>query len=120
MDGSVDLTVYVDIMQASLLDALIVHDMNCNVIHFQQDNATPHTSEITQGWFDLNPIEHVRYQLKRRLNTYLTRVTTKEELEAGITNEWYKFIKNGCLKYIDGMPARINKIIRSGGGPTRL
>ena len=56
MDGSVDLTVYVDIMQASLLDALIVHDMNCNVIHFQQDNATPHTSEITQGWFGANDI----------------------------------------------------------------
>ena len=103
--------------------------MNCNVIRFQQDNATPYTSEITQDWFsvngfifeairdwaaqspNLNPIEHVWYQLKRRLNTYPTSPTTKEELEARITSEWYKFTKNDCLKYIDSMPA----CIKAGG-----
>ncbi|KAG2190355.1 hypothetical protein INT46_010295 [Mucor plumbeus] len=138
MDGSVDSTVYVDILQTSLLDTLEYYDMNRNVIRFQQDNATPHTSEITQDCFsangfifetirdwpaqspDLNPIEHVWYQLKRRLNTYPTRPTTKEELEARITSEWYKFTKNDCLKYIDSMPARIKAVIRSGGGPTRF
>jgi len=138
MDGSVDSTVYVDILQTSLLDTLEYYDMNRNVIRFQQDNATPHTSGITQDWFiangfifetirdwpaqspDLNPIEHVWYQLKRRLNTYPTRPTTKEELEARITSEWYKFTKNDCLKYIGSMPARIKAVIRSGGGPTRF
>ncbi|KAG2192161.1 hypothetical protein INT46_009395 [Mucor plumbeus] len=127
MDGSVDSTVYVDILQTSLLDTLEYYDMNCNVIRFQQDNATPHTSGITQDWFsanaqspDLNPIEYVWYQLKRRLNTYPTRPTTKEELEARITSEWYKLTKNDCLKYIDSMPACIKAVIRSGGGPTRF
>ena len=138
MDGSVDSTIYVDILQTSLLDILEYYDMDRNVIRFQQDNATPHTSGITQDWFsangfifetirdwpaqspDLNPIEHVWYQLKRRLNTYLTRPTTKEELEARVTSEWYKFTKNDCLKYIDSMPARIKAVIRSGGGPTRF
>ncbi|KAG2190570.1 hypothetical protein INT46_002072, partial [Mucor plumbeus] len=123
MDGSVDSTVYIDILQTSLLDTLEYYDMDRNVIRFQQDNATPHTSGITQDWFgangfifetirdwpaqspDLNPIEHVWYQLKRRLNTYPTRLTTKEELEARITNS---------------MPARIKAVIRSGGGPTRF
>jgi hypothetical protein len=64
---------------------------------------------------DLNPIEHVWYHLKRRLNTYPTRPTTKEELEARITTGWYKFTKNDCLKYIDSMPACIKAVIRSGG-----
>ncbi|KAG2212053.1 hypothetical protein INT46_009427 [Mucor plumbeus] len=124
MDGSIDSTVYVDILQPSLLDTLEYYDMNRNVIPFQQDNATPYTSRITQGWFssndfifemirdcwpaeslDLNSIEHVWYQVKLRLNTYPTRPTTKEELEARITNS---------------MPARIKAVIRSGGGPTRF
>ncbi|KAG2199892.1 hypothetical protein INT46_009832 [Mucor plumbeus] len=99
MDGSLDSNFYVDILQISLLDTLEYYDMNRNVICFQQDNdATPHTSGITQDWLsangfifekvrdwpaqspDLNPIEHVWYQLKRRLNTYPTGPTNKEEL----------------------------------------
>ena len=142
MDGSADSIVYVNILQTSLLDTLEYYNMNRNVIRFQQqDNATPYTtSGIIQGWFgvngiiletirdwsaespDLNPIEHIWYQLKRRLNTYPTRATTKEELEARITSEWYKLqvTKNDCLKYIDSMPARIKAVIRSGGGPTRF
>ncbi|KAG2199421.1 hypothetical protein INT46_011071 [Mucor plumbeus] len=79
IDGSIDSSVYVDILEASL--------------------ATSHTSVITKRWFsehgssvdtimnwparnpDLNPIEHVWYPLKRRLNAFPTRPTTKEELE---------------------------------------
>ncbi|KAG2196684.1 hypothetical protein INT46_009607 [Mucor plumbeus] len=122
----------------SLLDTLEYYDMNRNVIPFQQENATLHTSGITKGWFssngfifkiirdwpaqslDLNPIEHFWYQLKRRLNIYPTKPTTKEELEARINSEWYKFTKNDCLKYKDSMPACIKAVIRSDGGPTRF
>ncbi|KAG2206616.1 hypothetical protein INT46_009852, partial [Mucor plumbeus] len=52
--GSVDSTVYVDILQTSLLDTLEYYDMDRNVIRFQQDNATPHTSEIILDWFSSN------------------------------------------------------------------
>ncbi|KAG2189583.1 hypothetical protein INT46_009450 [Mucor plumbeus] len=118
MDGSVDSIVYVDILQTSLLDILEYHDMDhwfsANGFIFETIRDWPAQSP------DLNPIEHVWYQLKRRLNTYPTRPTTKEELEARITSEWYKFTKNDCLKYIDSMPACIKAVIRSGGGPTRF
>jgi transposase len=67
---------------------------------------------------DLNPIEYVWYQLKRRPNVYPTRPTTKEEPKQRIATEWYKFTEKGCLKYIDSMPARIKAIIKSKGDPT--
>ncbi|KAG2215111.1 hypothetical protein INT46_002943 [Mucor plumbeus] len=138
MGSSIDSIVYADTLQTSLLDDLEYYDMNRNVIRFQQDNASPHTSGIIQNWFsangfkfetirnwpaqspDLDLIEHVWYQLKCRRNIYPTRPTTKEKLEVRITSEWYKFTKNGCLKYIDSMPARIKAVIRSGGGTTRF
>jgi hypothetical protein len=56
MDGSVDSIVYINILQNSPLDALEYYNINRNVIPFQQDNATPHTSGIIQGWLGANGI----------------------------------------------------------------
>ncbi|KAG2209676.1 hypothetical protein INT46_004241 [Mucor plumbeus] len=125
-EGNVNIEVYIDILQTSLKS-----------FRFQQDNARPHTSVPIKQWFqsqgfslkpilgwppqnpDLNPIEHVWNQLKRRLNEYPARATTIAELEARIHQEWYKLIKEDCLKHIDSMPNRIKAVIRSKGGPTR-
>ena len=64
-------------------------------IRFQRGKATPHKSNITKTWFrqnkffldnildwppqnpDLNPIEHIRGDLKRHLNAYPNRQATK-------------------------------------------
>ena len=54
MGSSVDSIVYVDFLQTFLLETLEYYDMNRNVIRFQQDNATPHNSGITQDWFSAN------------------------------------------------------------------
>ena len=136
-EGSVNAGVYTEILETSLLDTLEYYCMDRNEIRFQQDNATPHTSGTTKEWFrangfsvetvfdwpaqspDLNPIEHVWYQVKRRLNTYPTRPTTTKELEARITTEWYSITNEECLRYIDSMPKRIDKVINAKGGPIR-
>jgi len=136
-ERNVNTEVYIDILQTSLLDTLGYYGLDRKSFRFQQDNARPHTSVPIKQWFqpqgfslksildwppqspDLNPIEHVWNQLKRRLNAYPARATTIAELEARIHQEWYKFTKEDCLKYIDSMPNRIKAVIRSKGGPTR-
>ena len=137
LDGTIDSEEYIKILESSLLDTLDYYGKEVSDIRFQQDKASPHKSALTKDWFtrngfsvdeildwpaqspDLNPIEHVWYQLKRRLNAYETRPTTKEELAERISNEWNKFIKDDCLKYIDSMPERIEAVIKSKGGPTK-
>ncbi|KAG2209070.1 hypothetical protein INT46_003645 [Mucor plumbeus] len=136
-EGDVNTDVYIDILLTSLLDTLEYCGLDRKSFRFQQDNATPHTSVPTKQWFkrqefslklildwpsqipDLNPIEHDWNQLKRRLNAYPARATTIAELEDKIHQEWYKFTKEDCLKYIDSMPNRIKAVIRSKAGPTR-
>ena len=125
-------------METSLLDTLDYFDLHIKDVRFQQDRGTSHTSVITKRWFNehgfpvdtimnwparspnLNPIEHVWHQLKRRPNAYPTRPRAKEELEQRITTEWYKFTEKDYLEYIDSMPARIKTIIKSKGGPTKF
>ncbi|KAG2215571.1 hypothetical protein INT46_000377 [Mucor plumbeus] len=76
-EGNVNLEVYIDILQTSLLDTLEYYGPDRKSFRFQQDNARPHTSVPIKQWFqrqgfslksildwppqnpDLNPIEHV-------------------------------------------------------------
>ena len=104
-EGTVNLEVYAEILESSLQDTMAYYGLDKKTFRFQQDNARPHTSGATKRWFrhhgysldtvldwpaqspDLNPIEHVWYQLKLRLNKYPTRATIISELEERIERE---------------------------------
>ncbi|KAG2202840.1 hypothetical protein INT46_000499 [Mucor plumbeus] len=97
IDGTIDSNEYVEILKTLLMQAL--------------DGATSHKSNITKAWFsqnkffvgkildwppqspDLNPIEHIRGDLKRHLDAYPNRPATN-------------------------MPRRIEAVIKSRGGAT--
>lgn len=136
-EGTINSKEYIDILQTSLVDTLDYYGMDRKTIRFQQDNATPHTANPTKRWFtrngfpteeimhwpaqspDLNPIEHLWYQIKRKLYAYPLHPSSTVELEERIEFEWYEIDKEQCLRYIDSMPRRIAKVIKAKGGPIR-
>ena len=91
-----------------------------------------HKSRETLSWFkkkkvrlldwspnscDLNPIEHLWSQVKRR--TYVRGPhETVDKLWDMFWDEWYKTEPSMCLKLIESMSERLKSIIRSKGGPT--
>ncbi|KAG2210649.1 hypothetical protein INT46_011549 [Mucor plumbeus] len=116
LEGTINSEEYVKILDSSsLLDTLDYYGKTASDIRFQQDKASPHKSDVTRDWFDqngfsedkilgwsaqspdLHPIEHVWYQLKRRLDNYMTKPRTKEELANRISVEWDKITQKECL-----------------------
>ena len=57
---------------------------------------------------DLNPIEHLWNELKRR-----------RELEEVLQEEWRKIPSETCTKFIESMPHRIEACIKNQGWPTK-
>ncbi|CAG8591375.1 13882_t:CDS:2, partial [Acaulospora colombiana] len=103
IDGIMDATKYVKILDQHLLATAREHSMHRSGFTFQQDGDPKHTSAKARNWFqdhrvnvlkwpaqspDLNPIEHLWDHLKRRLNSYEDHPSSIHELERRIEVEW--------------------------------
>jgi transposase len=102
--------------------------------HFQQDNDPKHTSKVATAYLerelcikdyiikwppyspDLNPIENLWANLKKRVEKHNT--TTTEELEKAVRDEWAATDKELCKKLVASMPNRIERLLEYEGGPT--
>jgi transposase len=95
---------------------------------YQQDNASPHTAGTSRAWFhnhgidvidfppwssDLNPIENLWHDLKRRV--YSHHPKTMEELEHFIGKEWKETDLNYCSRTCLNMPLRLPLVIANRG-----
>lgn len=101
---------------------------------FMHDKARAHTARLTQRalseanitilpWpamsLDLNPIEHLWDQLKRRLKENYSNVKSQQELINTLKLCWEQIPEENVTHLIESVRDRLRECIRSRGGPTR-
>lgn len=99
---------------------------------FQHDNDPKHTARSVKSWLkakkvrildwpsqspDLNPIENLWNDLKRRTSTI--KVSNAVEKFQLLQAEWQKISVDRLTKLINSMPHRCNAVIKAMGYPTK-
>jgi len=99
---------------------------------YLQDNAAYHASTVSTTWFhnqgidvlpfpphspDLNPIENLWADLKRRIDAHNAR--TIADLKVIIISEWAATTDDFCARLAHSMPQRLQVVIEASGHRTR-
>ena len=94
--------------------------------------ATVHTSKLTSNYLnrnniyiitlpecspDLNPIENIFADLKRKLSK--ENISSVKDLEKHIRNFWLKLQKPYLTKLVNSMPNRLQEVMKRNGGMTK-
>jgi transposase len=132
LEGTMTKFVYLDILRDELMGTLEHFGWEPADVLFQQDNASSHKSKVCIKWFedqgfellewpadspDLNPIENLWSELKRRLGCYETPPSGVLELWERVQEEWNQIEPEYCQKLIESMPTRMAEVLRNKGGP---
>jgi transposase len=134
VDGNLNSLGYIQILEDHLLP-LIENDFNRRGYLYQDDNAPVHTARVVKNWYstngvnvlsnwpsqspDLNPIEHLWSELERRIRKRPKNMTSINELESALQEEWSKITNDVLIKLIESMPRRVEAVIENNGWPTR-
>lgn len=137
--GRMDTEQYISILDQNLFRSMeatcLLGDMPpVDQLIFQQDNDPKHTARATKAFLkskkitcldwpaqspDLNPIEHLWGELKRRLGRYEEHPKGVGELWERINDQWLKIPLSSCQNLIESMPRRIEAVVAAKGGNTR-
>ncbi|KAI1007653.1 hypothetical protein K3495_g571 [Podosphaera aphanis] len=137
--GKMNTQQYISILQENLTlcmeAASLLEDMSpTDQLNFQQDNDPKHAARATTLFFrsrdikcldwlaqspDLNPIEHLWQELKRRLGTYYEPLKGVGELWQRVQREWALIPASTCRNLIESMPRRIDAVLAAKGVNTR-
>ncbi|RVE50710.1 hypothetical protein evm_004620 [Chilo suppressalis] len=100
---------------------------------FMHDNARAHAAGIVREYLrgvnitvmdtarspDMNPIEHMWDELKRRVKARQPVAQTMQELKTAIEEEWEMIPQNFIERLINSMPNRMRAVVDAHGGNTR-
>jgi hypothetical protein len=101
---------------------------------FQEDNARPHKAKVTIAFReenalrtlpwpaqspDLNPIENLWAEIKRRLHNLKQKPSNIDELEKCVEKVWRAIPNETIENLVDSMPRRVEAVIAANGGPTK-
>lgn len=122
---------YVKLLQENLFDSAQKLGLADDFI-FQQDNDPKHTSNIAIEFFDmnsinmlewpsqspdLNVIEHMWSELKRRYANLVAK--SKTDMLEKLTAIWIDLGKTYCTKLVDSIYDRCIEVMKNKGGATR-
>ena len=134
IEGNLNAELYRQILKEELMYSLRYYNLAPKDIIFQHDNDPKHKAKIVQRWLknnkirtiswpskspDLNPIENIWNNVKRRVNDLEININDKETLWNNLLEIWNETSEKTCKEYIETMPKRINDIIKAKGSYTR-
>ncbi|GFS76424.1 QLQ domain-containing protein [Trichonephila clavipes] len=67
---------------------------------------------------DLNPIEHLWDELKRRLCSQPNQPSSLQALTSAVMDAWKAIHMVTYKKLVESLPKRVRDVIRAKGGPT--
>src|SRR5262249_57520321 len=103
-------------------------------VRCQQDNEPEHRGKRTKECLednrirvldwpaqspDLNPMEHLWEEVKRRMGRLSKEPCSKKELWDRLQDVWNNIEPSVCTKLIDSMPARVQAVLDAKGWYTR-
>src|SRR5579871_2491172 len=145
VDGTIKKEEYVDNLEQNLLQ--FIDALMADGIVFQQDNARPHTGNMTQDWLknagrehgfivmdwppnspDMNPIEnlwaHLKLELHRRYpdTKYLSGspAVIREILKRRLFEVWWEIGEGTLNGLVESMPKRVSALLSARGWYTEF
>jgi len=125
IEGGLDAALERDILRDELTATLEYYRLDRSKIIFQHDNDPKHTAKVTQKWLrehqisvlswppcspDMNPIEHLWSEVKRRLRIHPRTPRTLSELWETVQTIWNSIPASFCEKLYRSMPDRIAEL----------